>query len=95
MTNFPSLELAQIVSVECYGQRSVLGAIHRFLVLHLRRPDRSDTYLRLDHRRARTLSLGIFGKGDERQIADDTVRIEPFGVYSGGLSNCLPLDGHQ
>lgn len=71
------------MSAECYVQRSVLGALHRFLILRLRRSDRSDTYLRLDHRRARTaLGFGMFGKGHERPIADDTVRIDTLGEYS-------------
>lgn len=75
MTNFPSLELAQIVSVECYRQRSVLGALQRYLVLRLRPRNQSDTYLRLDRQRSRaTRVLGIFGKANEGPIADDTAR---------------------
>lgn len=51
-----SLARAEIVSAECYVQRSGLWN-HRFLILHLRREGRKDMYLRMDRRAANNISF--------------------------------------
>lgn len=65
-----SLERAQILSVECYRVQS--GVYHRFLLFHLRRPARSEVWLRVDRRTAGLKKL-IFKFG--KTIAKDSVEI--------------------
>lgn len=47
---YATLERAEIISVEVYKEWTAFGVLHRFLVLQLRRPKRSDIWIRLDRR---------------------------------------------
>lgn len=51
-----SLARAEIVSAECYAQRTGI-VTHRFLILHLKRDRRKDMWLRMDRRAKGDVSL--------------------------------------
>lgn len=68
-----SLERAQIISVECYKEWSKYGVLHRFLIFHLRRPERSDVWLRVDRKAITGVSIPKFIRGRGRTEANDTV----------------------
>lgn len=69
-----SLERAQILSVECYKEWSKYGVLHRFLVFHLRRPGRSDVWLRLDRKAITGVSIQKLIRSRGRTEANDVVR---------------------
>ena len=75
-----SLERAKIISVECYKEWTKYGVIHRFLVFHLRRSERSDVWLRLDRRPAAGATISKLIRVKGRTAANDTVRIHKHGV---------------
>ncbi|KAF8305095.1 hypothetical protein DL93DRAFT_2102203 [Clavulina sp. PMI_390] len=72
-----SLQVAEIVSTECYTQSA--GAVtHRFVLLELRRPNRRNAWLRLDRRRGKNVSIlkflivsGITAANDRAQLATE------------------------
>lgn len=70
-----SLERAKIISVECYKEWTKYGIIHRFLVFHLRRPERSDVWLRLDRRAIAGVTISKLIRVRGRTVANDTVRL--------------------
>lgn len=68
-----SLKAASILSVDCYSERTNLGVLHRFLIFHLRRPRRSDVWLRLDRRRDANSSLIKTAIAGGKTTANDEV----------------------
>jgi hypothetical protein len=70
-----SLERAKIISVECYKEWTKYGVNHRFLVFQLRRPERSDVWLRLDRRPTAGITISKLIRVKGRTVANDTVRI--------------------
>lgn len=71
----PSLSDAEILSVDCYTERTSLGVLHRFLLFHLRRPRRSDVWLRIDRRRDVNTSLMRTAIAGGKTAANDQVSI--------------------
>jgi hypothetical protein len=74
ITRHKSLSAAEILSVECYKERTNFGVLHRFLIFHLRRPQRADVWLRVDRRRDANSSLLQTALARGRTLANDTVR---------------------
>lgn len=68
-----SLQHTEIVSSECYKQKSN-AILHRFLVLALRRKDKPPVWLRLDRRMDPNISRTGFLLASSQSPANDTVR---------------------
>lgn len=68
-----SLGRAKIESIECYRQPSG-PVMHRFLLLHLKRPGRSDIWLRIDRQLAPNLTLPKFFARYFQSASNDSVR---------------------
>lgn len=68
-----TLFAAEILSVECYPERTSIGVLHRFLIFHVRRPQRPDVWLRVDRRREGKASLLRTAMAGGRTAANDTV----------------------
>lgn len=68
-----TLSAARILSVECYSERTSIGILHRFLIFHVRRPQRPDVWLRVDRRREGKSSLLKTAMAGGRTAANDTV----------------------
>lgn len=68
-----SLQCIEIVSSECYKQRTN-GILHRFLILALRRKDKPPVWLRLDRRMDPNISRTGFLLASIQSPANDTVR---------------------
>jgi len=56
ISDYRSLQNAEIMSTECYAE-NLGGVTHLFLLLELRRSNRKDVWLRLDRRRDQNVSL--------------------------------------
>jgi len=68
-----TLSAAEVLSVECYSERTNVGILHRFLIFHVRRPKRPDVWLRVDRRREGKSSLLRTAMAGGKTAANDTV----------------------
>lgn len=71
----PTLQNAQIISVECFSESIFVRIHHRFLILELEREGKKNIWLRLDRRRAKIDGTIKFLRGRGTTRANDTVRL--------------------
>lgn len=78
ISTHPSLQDAQIISLECYTKHmgpTLAGVVHRFLILQLVREGRKPVWLRMDCTRQKMTSTISFVRAGATSRANDTVSI--------------------